>query len=66
MNKIVIDKLEQISCNQNLGIIRLNAEMVLKTHISICIDEEAVELAKQAFGNRLSEEKEKVLNSLIK
>ena len=31
--KEIIDKLEQISCNQNLGIIRLNAEMVLKAHM---------------------------------
>ena len=34
--------------------------------VSICIDEEAVELARQAFGSQLSEEKEKVLNSLVK
>ena len=34
--------------------------------VSIYIDKEAVELAKRAFGSQLSEEKEKVLNSLVK
>ena len=44
-------------------------DVILKVNISevsICIDEEAVELARQAFGSQLTEQKEKVLNSLIK
>ena len=42
------------------------ASIPFVNYYSICIDEEAVELAKQAFGNQLSEQNEKVLNLLIK
>ena len=48
------------------GTIALENLLENLNEVSICIDEEAVELAKQALRNQLSEQNEKVLNSLIK
>ena len=64
MKELIYEARELIKYGE--GTIALENLLENLSEVSICIDEEAVELAKQVFGNRLSEEKEKVLNSLIK